>query len=153
MLTSAAPLPLGNSDPVQPGSKPAATRMDGGGAAETKSKTAPVAPPSEAAKSARLRDNETSETTERENPRDLPALDSPTGPPPAFRETPLERAGRLILNPDVPDRTPETTTEDVEKAAIAPDVPPTPTQRAETDFSLQQSLNSGPTKPSVEVTI
>lgn len=153
MLTSAAPLPMGSSDPVQPGLKPAVTRFEGGGAAETKSKATPVAPPAEAAKTARLRDKETSETTDRDSQRDLPSLNSPTGPPPAFKETPLERAGRLVFDTSLAERD-----QAADASASGPRDPvreltPTPTQRAETDFSFQQSLNLGPPKPTVELTI
>ena len=45
----------------------------------------------------RLRDQETAERTERAEPRDLP-----TGPPPSFEETPLERQARVALDPPEP---------------------------------------------------
>ena len=43
----------------------------------------------------RLRDQETAERSARE----VPASDAPTGPPPSFEETPLQRASRVIFDP------------------------------------------------------
>lgn len=95
----------------------------------------------------RLRDQETAETTD----RDVPTKDAPTGPPPSFEESPLERQARVALDPpekseaaNAEDAPPPTRDEErsattqEEPKAVEP--PPTPTERAEVSFAETQSL-------------
>ncbi len=98
----------------------------------------------------RLRDQENAETTDRE----LPSKDAPTGPPPAFEESPLERQARVALDPPEKDVTvepveagSETAPTDDEQVSKTEndltqniDPPPTPTERAEVSFAETQSL-------------
>ncbi|MEL7345437.1 MAG: hypothetical protein AAFN59_11370, partial [Pseudomonadota bacterium] len=157
MLTSPAPIALGRSDPVQLGPKSIEARLDatGVGAPETAARAAPIAAPDQPGNTARLRDGETAETTD----RDLPAEDSPTGPPPAFRETPLERAGRVMLSPENPsDAEMPKETQSLPDDAKAPPsepttVPPTPTQQAQTEFARAQVIDAGRATTRLEITI
>ena len=178
MLTSVGPLPLGSTETNQVGPSKTdnrgSTATTGVGATEAKDINAKIAAPEQAGDTARLRDGETAESTARTSEkRDLPALDSPTGPPPAFLETPLERAGRLRLEPaQAPEaREPKIiaaanepdgpngaqSLEDVEseaRAALGADtveVPPSSTQKAETDFSMVQTIEAGRPVPKLEV--
>lgn len=98
----------------------------------------------------RLRDQEKAETSNRETP----AKDAPTGPPPSFEESPLERQARVAFDP--PEAEPGSKPEDSAEPAPAEDTPsrsaseqgetarkdppPTPTERAETSFAETQSL-------------
>lgn len=100
----------------------------------------------------RLRDQETAERTERA----FPAKDEPTGPPPAFEESPLERQARVAFDP--PEQAPPErdqaelepievaservgTGDDAEPVDAAPqDPPPTRTERAEASFSETRHL-------------
>lgn len=98
----------------------------------------------------RLRDRETVERSQRAKPE----KDAPTGPPPAFEESPLERQARVALDPpEQPqgaeaERAPEMPAE-AERAVAAdsedtaseqPDPPPTPTERAERSFAETRGL-------------
>jgi len=80
-----------------------------------------IDPSRQATVAPRLREQETSERTERESP----ASDSPTGPPPSFEETPLQRASRVIFDPPEAylevnaSQRKETSAEDVEPTARA----------------------------------
>ncbi len=62
--------------------------------------------------------------------------DGPTGPPPAFEETPLARQAREALNPN-----PEVVQEETE-VQLEPNVdpPPTPSQRAEAAIAETRAL-------------
>ncbi len=109
----------------------------------------------------RLRDQETAERTE----RDLPGKDTPTGPPPTFEESPLERQARVAfdpperavepafdLNPGVAaveetDVAAEDNAPKIAKAEAPPDPPPTPSERAEASFAETRTL-SAPREPS-----
>lgn len=154
MFTSPGPLPLGSTDPVQFGPKTSigSAHTTGAKAPETDGKPVTIAPADQAERSARLRDGEKTETTDRNDP---PALDSPTGPPPAFRETPLERAERLSFaaNADAapPDGAKADAIED-DRAEPLP-VPPSPTQKAESDFARLQIIDAGRPVPRLEITI
>lgn len=100
----------------------------------------------------RLRDQETAERTERA----LPAKDDPTGPPPTFEESPLERQARVAFDP--PEQTPPAS-DQVEFAPVddapdeapvpevatsgeeaPPDPPPTRTEKAEASFTETRSM-------------
>lgn len=112
--------------------------------------------PEQAAIAPRLRDQETAERSDRQ----VIETDSPTGPPPAFEESPLERQARVALDP------PETPGEAVKLSKEAPeqtearatdpnpspeetqdiDPPPTPRERAEISFAETRNM-SGPREP------
>ena len=93
----------------------------------------------------RIRDQETIETTDRADP----PKDDPTGPDPAFKESPLERQARVVFDPpdltEAPTRpatqadTRETDTREadpsLEAAEVTIDAPPTPTEKAEAGFT------------------
>ena len=98
----------------------------------------------------RLRDQERAESST----RIVSWKDAPTGPPPAFEESPLERQARVALDPpeeaDAPARAkdatvaPEASVDDVSTRA-APDhvdPPPTPTERAEASFSETRTISA-----------
>ena len=102
----------------------------------------------------RLRDQETADRSE----RSVPGKDTPTGPPPSFEESPLERQARVAFDP--PEATPPPVPEAApvkDKAIEAPDdhqgsevshdagkapidPPPTPTERAEVSFAETRTL-------------
>ena len=100
----------------------------------------------------RLRDQETAERTD----RSYEATDKPTGPPPTFEETPLERQARVALDPQVEnldfdqaDATAQPVSDDPAigtEAEISPlpddqpDPPPTPSEKAEVSFSETRTL-------------
>lgn len=104
--------------------------------------------PEQAAVLPRLRDQETSEQSAR-LPRDA---DKPTGPPPAFDESPLERQARVALEPEdvrpdpgaPPEETPPQTRRR-EAAELAPP-PPGPRERAEVSFAETRAIASAPEK-------
>ena len=110
----------------------------------------------------RLRDQETAERSERH----LADKKAPTGPPPAFEESPLERQARVALDP--PDVAPEPEAEvevssvdepdnvsgddaadDGEMAEIDP--PPTPRERAEVSFTETRAIAEPVESASVDV--
>lgn len=108
--------------------------------------------PEQSAVAPRLRDQETAEQSQRQPPD----KDTPTGPPPAFEESPLERQARVALDPpeakaerDAPPaedatRMPETSrTAGREPADTAGDIapPPTPRERAEVSFAETRTLS------------
>lgn len=112
-----------------------------------------VAAPEQAAITARLRNQEDAEHTE----RDRPAKDAPTGPPPAFKETPLQRQARIALETElqedveavkrdgddrIADEAPRETQPGAASDATQPagPAPPTPTQKAETAFAETRGL-------------
>lgn len=104
----------------------------------------------QAAVAPRLRDQETAEQSDRQ-PLDK---DRPTGPPPAFEESPLERQARVALEPPViPD---ESGTTDPSELAIPVDQPsstgmepenepmeppPTRTEKAEASFAETKTIS------------
>jgi len=100
----------------------------------------------QSAVSARLRDQEKAEQTD----RNLPVEDSPTGPPPTFEESPLERQARLAFEPVESQPEPATASPGmVELNTAAPgsagvdkatDPPPTPRDRAEVSFAETRTL-------------
>lgn len=137
---------------------PEAARSSAGepAAANVKAETTKaVAAPDQTAVAPRLRDQENLERTER--PAQL--VDAPTGPPPAFEESPLERQARVAFEPpeipsDAPEAkepTPEASSESdesskpmaLEKLEEAPqqEPPPTRTERAEASFAETKSLS------------
>lgn len=112
--------------------------------------------PDQAAVAPRLRDQETSERTDRVQAD----RDSPTGPPPAFEESPLERQARVALDPpetpNTPDAPPDAELPETETARpdsnrqtdVNGDIDPPPTrrERAEVSFAVTRTL-SEPREP------
>ena len=112
--------------------------------------------PEQAAIAPRLRDQETAERSDRR----VVDRDSPTGPPPAFEESPLERQARVALDPPeapgetvVSSKAPPAQTnagEDGPKPSAEEikdiDPPPTPRERAEVSFAETRTL-SEPREP------
>lgn len=112
--------------------------------------------PEQAAIAPRLRDQETAERSERQ----ATDRDSPTGPPPAFEESPLERQARVALDPpDKPSESimpskavPEKPNSKADETLLAAgqtkdvDPPPTPRERAEVSFAETRTL-SEPREP------
>ena len=100
----------------------------------------------------RLRDQETAERTE----RSVPAKDDPTGPPPTFEESPLERQARVAFDPPEPTQKADVpvevetvdpalegpgTEEGDEPVEAAPqDPPPTRTEKAEASFTETRTI-------------
>lgn len=123
-----------------------------------------VTAPEQAAVAPRLRDQETAEQTDR-----APiSKDAPTGPPPTFEESPLERQARVAFDPPEAsiepafDLRPELNTEEVEGPAPDEDVelktpdtpadpPPTPTERAEASFAETRTLSTPKETTTVDV--
>lgn len=112
----------------------------------------------QAAIAARLRDQERAETTD----RTPPWKDEPTGPPPAFRESPLERQARVALEPPQVPEAPAPKTEaqanPAEDREAAPeaeaqdiDPPPTRTERAEASFAETRTLSEPKERATVNV--
>ena len=111
----------------------------------------------------RLRDQETAERTE----RSTPAKDDPTGPPPSFEESPLERQARVAFDP--PEQAPPAREQaDVApvddgsdeprppeapaKAEVAPqEPPPTRTEKAEASFTETRSMATAREPATVDV--
>ena len=102
---------------------------------------------SQSAVAPRLRDQETVERSKRLPPR----LDAPTGPPPAFDESVLERRSRTAFDP--PDAAVKTETEppkedadDDDTSAPFPvesksDTPPNPREKAEAGFAETRAIS------------
>ena len=110
-----------------------------------------VRAPDQFTASPRLRDQETAERSERE----LTDKKTPTGPPPAFKESPLERQARVALDPpdvapepeDEVEASPIDETDSAQSADTAVscdagdiDQPPTPRERAEVSFSETKAI-------------
>ncbi len=102
----------------------------------------------------RLRDQE---TTERSN-RLAAKRDAPTGPPPTFDESLLERRSRTALDPpEIAVQTnapPSEKTENDQELPTPPpklvsDTPPTPTEKAEASFAETRAIS----EPSVSATL
>ena len=108
--------------------------------------------PEQTAVAPRLRDQETAEQSDRQSPDN----DAPTGPPPAFEESPLERQARVALDP--PESLVEGLPVNVDDDASAPDTerrdaaapdtkqetanpPPTPRERAEVSFAETRTIS------------
>lgn len=120
-----------------------------------------VTAPDQTAVAPRLRDQETAERTNR-TPH---TKDAPTGPPPSFEESPLERQARVIFDP--PDTKPDpafdfapaakTTEGESQPAEEQPraeppaDPPPTPTERAEASFAETRTLSTAKEPATVDV--
>ena len=104
--------------------------------------TQAVDPSRQAGVAPRLRDQENAERS----PRTGPAGDGPTGPTPAFEETPLQRAARVIFDP--PEAMFDVAAEmDAELEAIDPDVPtnaPSLDPEAPTPTEPQQDARTDP---------
>lgn len=141
-------------------------------AANVKTETAKaVTAPEQSAIAPRLRDQETTERSER-----APlAKDAPTGPPPTFVESPLERQARVVFDPPdlnaMPQKSeavpqieaeprgeetgpsPEPPVGAPEANAEAPpqDPPPTPTERAEASFQETITLSEPKEPASIDV--
>ncbi len=143
---------------------PETARSSGGetAAAHVKLDTAKaVTAPDQTAVAPRLRDQETAERTERA-PQ---AKDAPTGPPPSFEESPLERQARVVFDP--PDAKPDPAfdiradvkvTEDDgppkepdAQAQPPADPPPTPTERAEASFAETKTISTAKAPATVDV--
>lgn len=123
-----------------------------------------VTAPEQAAVAPRLRDQETAEQTDR-----APiSKDAPTGPPPTFEESPLERQARVAFDPPEAsiepafDLRPELSIEEAEDPApedkvelktadTPPDPPPTPTARAEASFAETRTLSTPKETTTVDV--
>lgn len=113
-----------------------------------------VTAPEQSAVAPRLREQENAERSERLKP----SKDEPTGPPPAFEESPLERQARVAFDPPDPaeeqnrQSTPVTAAgdkaaepgigdaDDTVQAEAANDPPPTPSERAEASFAETRTL-------------
>ncbi len=126
-----------------------------------------VTAPDQTAVAPRLRDQETAERTERAAPEN----DTPTGPPPTFEESPLERQARTALEPPEPavepafDLTPvvsvtkEASGDDAEdepeiaKAEAPADPPPSPSERAEASFAQTKTLAAAKEPATLDVEI
>ena len=112
--------------------------------------TKAVTAPEQTAVAPRLRDQETAERTE----RTPPAKDTPTGPPPTFEESPLERQARVAFDPPDPatatDTPPPETDANTGEGNVPPSAissapqpaepPPTKSERAETSFAETKTL-------------
>ncbi len=127
--------------------------------------TVAIQAPEQSSVVARLRDQETAENTDRK----FPPVDRPTGPPPTFEETPLERQARVALNPpDVefePETPPETPAPDqnvarepeiepkiqVAASSEQPDPPPTRSEKAEASFTETRTISEPKEPASVDV--
>lgn len=161
-VKSAQPITTFSADRTSQPSAPETARSSSGetAAANIRVETADaVTPPEQSAVVPRLRDEENWDQTE----RDLPNKDDPTGPPPAFEESPLQRQARVSLDPTEASTPPELTTEPVGEsvkpetkdrmpaqilaAATDPvETPPTPSERAEISFAETRDL-AEPTEP------
>ena len=111
----------------------------------------------------RLRDQETAERTD----RSFETVDKPTGPPPTFEETPLERQARVALDPPVEnlddrpaDPVTQPITDDLVTGAEAeasplpadqPDPAPTPAEKAEASFSETRTLTDTKEPATVDI--
>ncbi|MEQ9054855.1 MAG: hypothetical protein RLO38_09170 [Roseovarius confluentis] len=115
--------------------------------------------PTQSAVTPRLRDQEMAEHSDRL----LQGADDPTGPPPAFDESPLKRQARVALKPPAIEIAidPENDLSgNVDNIALAgepdedtedPVPPPTPRERAEVSFSETRSIAQPPEPPSLDV--
>ncbi len=119
-----------------------------------------VTAPDQAAVAPRLRDQETTERTD----RSATPKDSPTGPPPSFEESPLERQARVAFDPPAAEapspreaeplapvaqddtNAPAEEAPEIVKAEAPPDPPPTPTERAEASFAETRTI-ANPKEP------
>lgn len=147
---------------------PEAARASAGETAASNVKLATssaVTAPDQSAVAPRLRDQETSERSERA----LPGKDAPTGPPPSFEESPLERQARVAfdppeqpvepafdLRPDVEVVEKQTSSNDegtleVVTAEAPADPPPTPSERAEASFAETRTLSEPKEAAQVDV--
>ncbi|MEM9425997.1 MAG: hypothetical protein AAGA06_04775 [Pseudomonadota bacterium] len=123
-----------------------------------------VTAPEQTAVAPRLREQETAERTDRSQP----AADTPTGPPPTFEESPLERQARVALAPPEVTFAPGEETPEVSVAtddgapqpdqaelaiADAPpqDPPPTPSERAEASFAETRTMSEAKEPAIVDV--
>ena len=105
-----------------------------------------VTAPEQSAVAPRLRDQENAERSERLHA----TTDEPTGPPPAFEESPLERQARVAFDPPKPTAEPPNTgatdaphpqeAVGIEQAEASNDPPPTPAERAEASFAEIRTL-------------
>ncbi len=121
-------------------------------AADVRAETAQAVKAAEqSAVAARLRDGERTEDTERQK-------DVPTGPPPAFEESYLERLARVALEPPDEAAEPEEDRpaaeegkeERAETSREAPP-PPSPTDRAEVSFAETQAFTQPKEPATVDV--
>lgn len=171
MIPAVSPAGAATGQPVPPNSTtrasepqaPEAARASVGEASASNVKLATasaVTAPDQAAVAPRLRDQETAERTE----RSAPGKDAPTGPPPSFKESPLERQARVAFDPpelpvepafdlnaevssadrDVTEDVPQESEALDEGAEIDP--PPTPSERAEASFAETRTI-SEPREP------
>lgn len=176
-MISAAPVAgAATAQPVTPSTSarvhasPETARASVGEAAPSNVKLATasaVTAPEQIVVAPRLRDQETAERTERA----APAKDSPTGPPPSFEESPLERQARVALDPPdvkarpafdvVPTAAAKETDAETEEIRAddrsgtardeAVDPPPTPTERAEAGFAETRMLAEPPAPATVDL--
>ena len=114
----------------------------------------------QAAVAPRLRDQETAERTDRSQQN----VDQHAGPPPTFKESPLERQARVAFDPpdgaqteprvaevsDPPDRAPAPE-EAFAQDELPADPPPTRTEKAEASFSETKSMADQKDPASVDV--
>lgn len=121
-----------------------------------------VTAPEQTAVAPRLRDQETAERTDRAQ-----STDTPTGPPPTFEESPLERQARVALAPpeltfasveeapEVPVATDSAPQPDQTELAVseAPpqDPPPTPSERAEASFAETRTMSKAKEPATVDI--
>lgn len=118
-----------------------------------------VDPGTQVAVAPRLRDQETAERSDRHR---MPK-DGPTGPPPAFKETPLQRRARTALDP--PEMPPPPDRPAAGRAAVPerepppeatgerePDeAPPSSRERAEVGLAETRAILQAPAPPRLDV--
>lgn len=125
--------------------------------------TEAIKAPEQSSVAPRLRDQETAERTD----RSYEAVEKPTGPPPTFEETPLERQARVALDPlvenvDAGQSEPVTSNVEDNSAPASgveassdpgnqPDPPPTPTEKAEASFSETRTLTDAKEPATVDI--
>jgi hypothetical protein len=168
-LKTAQPPSLNSADraaPAPASEAPRASAGEGTAARVTLLSVSAVTAPDQSAVAPRLRDQETTERTERSR---LPK-DTPTGPPPAFEESPLERQARVAFDPPSAEPDPQIpsalnaaaipgdddgseTGEETEIVMVeAPaEPPPTPSERAEASFAETRALSTPKEPTTIDV--
>lgn len=167
-LKTAQPPSLNSADraaPAPASEAPRASAGEGTAARVTLLSASAVTGPDQSAVAPRLRDQETTERTERSR---LPK-DTPTGPPPAFKESPLERQARVAFDP--PSAEPDPQIPSAPNAAAIPggdgsktgkkteivmveapaEPPPTPSERAEASFAETRALSTPKEPTTIDV--
>ncbi|MDA8586900.1 hypothetical protein N9L47_11675 [Rhodobacteraceae bacterium] len=154
------PAPTQTAQKTSQSQAPETARTSAGesSAANIKAETSQaIQAPEQSSVVARLRDQEKSESTDRA----AQVKERPAGPPPSFKETPLERRARVALEPPEVPEVPDETDAALESAvaddapnlelvddaisesqpAVVSDPPLTRTEKAEASFSETRSLS------------